>query len=88
MADPKALALYYFEGCPFCARVQEAADRLEVALEYRDIQREPARREELVEATGRKTVPCLRIEEPSGEVRWMHESEDIVGYLERHARAA
>lgn len=85
MAGSGSLALYCFDGCPFCSRVKEAVERLGVGVEYRDIQREPARREELVEATGRKTVPCLRIEEPSGEVRWMHESDDIVQYLQRHA---
>jgi hypothetical protein len=34
-------------------------------------------------------VPCLRIEQPGGGVRWMHESADIIRYLETevaHAR--
>jgi hypothetical protein len=27
-------------------------------------------------------VPCLRIEQPGGAARWMHESADIIRYLE------
>jgi glutathione S-transferase len=34
-----------------------------------------------VKATGRQTVPCLRIERADGSVEWMHESEDINAYL-------
>jgi hypothetical protein len=26
-------------------------------------------------------VPCLRIEEAPGKVRWMHESADIIAFL-------
>jgi glutathione S-transferase len=26
-------------------------------------------------------VPCLRIESEEGEVKWMYESMDIMGYL-------
>jgi hypothetical protein len=33
-------------------------------------------------------VPCLRIEEPEGEVRWMHESVDIIDYLRDHFAGA
>jgi len=31
---------------------------------------------------GKLTVPCLKIENDSGEVTWMYESSDIVAYLE------
>jgi glutathione S-transferase len=84
MAEPRRIdgvALYHFEGCPFCSRVRSALGRLGLAVELRDIQRDPGRRAELVAATGRATVPCLRIEE-GGAARWMHESADIVRWLE------
>jgi len=55
--------------------------RLELDIELRDILQKREYREELFAATGRQTVPCLRIEE-AGEVRWMHESRDIIRYLE------
>ena len=35
---------------------------------------------ELLQATGRTTVPCLRIER-GDEVQWMFESMDIIRYL-------
>lgn len=84
MGEPRrieGLSLYHFEGCPFCSRVRSALGRLGLEVELRDIQRDPARRAELVAATGRATVPCLRIEEPPA-ARWLHESADIVRWLE------
>ena len=27
-------------------------------------------------------VPCLRVEDGQGEVQWMYESGEIIGYLE------
>ena len=82
------LALYHFEGCPYCSLVRDAATRLELDLELRDIQTSPGWRSELVKATGRQMVPCLRIEQPDGGVRWMHESLDIVRYLEAEVARA
>ncbi len=84
MEEPRrveGLALYHFEGCPFCSRVRSVLGRLALEVELRDIQRDPRRRAELVEATGRATVPCLRIEEAAA-ARWLHESTDIVRWLE------
>jgi glutathione S-transferase len=75
------LSLYHFDGCPYCDRVRKAMSRLQLELELRDIHRDPKYRDELVAATGRQMVPCLRIE-GSGAARWMHESADIIRYLE------
>jgi glutaredoxin len=77
------LSLYHFESCPFCQRVRDALRRLQVDVELRDIRTEPRYREDLLAATGRTTVPCLRIEEERGKPRWMHESADIVTFLEQ-----
>lgn len=84
MERPKDLALYHFSSCPFCLRVRQCAERLGLDLELRDIHQDAGRLDELLLATGRQTVPCLRIEEADGEVRWMHESDDIIAYLEKH----
>jgi glutathione S-transferase len=85
------LSLYKFDGCPYCQRVRQAMARLGLEIELRDIHADPRYRQELVEATGIGMVPCLRIEE-GGKVRWMHESLDIIAFLERafpaEARAA
>ena len=77
------LALYHYLACPFCAIVRRAIDRLGLDVEFRDIHERSPRLRELVDATGRRTVPCLRIETPDGDARWMHESRDIIDYL-RH----
>jgi glutaredoxin 2 len=76
------LSLYHYEGCPFCTLVRDAMGRLGRDIELRDILVDGERREELIAATGRQMVPCLRIEDGLGEVRWMHESRDIIRYLE------
>jgi len=81
------LSLYKFDGCPYCQRVRQAMARLGLDIELRDIHAEPRYRQELVAATGRGTVPCLRIEE-GGKLRWLHESLDIIAFLERQFPAA
>jgi glutathione S-transferase len=86
MKVPK-LALYHFEGCPYCERVRGALHRLDLEIELRDIQTEPKWREELVAATHKQMVPCLRIEQAGSGVRWMHESMDIIHYLETEVAA-
>jgi glutaredoxin len=82
VSDSSRMSLYQTSFCPYCERVRSAARRLGLDLPLRDIDEDSTRREELVGATGRQTVPCLRIEREDGSVEWMHESEDIVAYLE------
>lgn len=76
------LALYYFDGCPFCNMVRAMLDKLEISVELRNIMLESKHRDDLVEARGRATVPVLRITSPDGEDRWMPESRDIMRYLQ------
>ena len=76
------LALYQFKSCPFCVKVRRAIRRLELNLPIRDIRLEPPYKEELMREGGKGQVPCLRIEEEDGSVRWLYESYDIVKYLE------
>jgi glutaredoxin len=77
-----SLALYHFDLCPYCRRVRKAIDTLGLDVTLRNIHQDPASRDELREATGRTTVPCLRIEDEAGSVTWMHESSDIVEHLQ------
>tara|TARA_B100001750_G_scaffold201343_2_gene176045 strand:+ start:716 stop:1303 length:588 start_codon:yes stop_codon:yes gene_type:complete len=78
-----ALALYKYDACGYCQRVLRAiADLgLQERIELRDTLVDPRWRKELVGATGRATVPVLRIEDEGEEVRWLPESRDIVAYL-------
>jgi glutaredoxin len=76
------LALYYFDGCPFCVRVLRAIDALRLDVELRNIYEDRNHLDDLRGARGRTTVPVLRITSPDGEERWMPESADIVRYLQ------
>jgi glutaredoxin len=75
------LALYHFNGCPYCSMVRSAIDQLGIEVELRDIFQDSQQLDDLVEARGRATVPVLRITTPGGDDRWMPESRDIVDYL-------
>ena len=76
------LSLYQFEACPFCVKVRRAIKRLGLNIELRDAQNNAHFAEELLAGGGQRQVPCLRITEDNGQVRWMYESSDIVAYLE------
>jgi glutaredoxin 2 len=87
--DVVSLALYGYPECPFCRRVLDAIASLGIEVPFRDTMRDATHNEALYDATGRETVPVLRIEHRDGSVRWMPESLDIVRYLkERYGRPA
>ncbi|MDX2421421.1 MAG: glutathione S-transferase N-terminal domain-containing protein [Amphritea sp.] len=77
------LSLYQYEACPFCVKVRRALRRNGLNIELRDAKKVDLYRQELLEGGGRLKVPCLRIDEADGEVRWMYESSDIIHYLEQ-----
>jgi len=77
----EGLALYQTEGCSYCVRVRHFVEQAGKSLEVRDLRANPDYFQELVAATGRRTVPCLRIETAPGEFEWMHESAHIIDYL-------
>lgn len=58
----------------------DALDRLEIEVEMCDIRTDVNHLNKLVNDTGRRTVPCLYI-----DGRPMHESADIVRWLEANA---
>lgn len=74
------LELFKFDECPYCQRVMgfiEESGRTDVVL--RDIHREPAYLEQLIEVGGKEQVPCLFID---GEP--LYESMDIIAWLKEH----
>lgn len=77
------LSLYQYEACPFCVKVRRSLRRNSLNIELRDVKKVELHRDELVEGGGRLKVPCLRIDEADGEVRWMYESSDIIHFLEQ-----
>ena len=78
----QGLSLYQYDSCPYCARVRSVLDRLGLEIELRDVLMEPEHSRDLIEATGRRTVPVLRIETAEGEVSWMPESAEIIRYVQ------
>jgi glutaredoxin len=76
------LALYQYAACPFCVKVRRAMKRSALNIETRDAKRSEKFKEELLQGGGQLKVPCLRIEEDNGDIRWMYESGEIIDYLE------
>lgn len=84
----QALKLYQYKACPFCVKVRRTMKRLNLPIETRDAKRQANWQEELVIQGGIEKVPCLRISEDSGSVKWMYESSDIINYLEQRFSSA
>lgn len=82
------LKLYQYKACPFCVKVRRTMKRLNLPIETRDAKREPDRRDELAKQGGEVKVPCLRIADENGMVKWMYESSDIIRYLEQRFSAS
>ena len=78
------LALYHFDGCPFCSMVRSNIDRLGIDIELRNIFEDSQHRDDLIKARGRATVPVLRVMSPNSQDRWLPESRDIVNYLQKN----
>ncbi|MDD0852670.1 glutathione S-transferase N-terminal domain-containing protein [Halobacteriovorax sp. GB3] len=79
MNTPK-LELFYFDSCPFCQIVLQAIKELNIKVDYKDIFSDQQNLERLVSDTGRRTVPCLYIDNKP-----MHESSDIIQWLKSNA---
>mgnify|MGYP002151876298 CR=1 FL=1 len=81
-SQSKSLTLYQYKACPFCVKVRRSMKRQSLPIETRDAKRSPAAKEELLAGGGRLKVPCLKIEDESGQTNWLYESKDIISYLE------
>ncbi len=79
MSSPK-LALYYFESCPFCVMVNNLISQLNLDVEMRDIFTNQDHLNKLMADTGKRTVPCLYIDDNP-----MFESSDIMAWLEENS---
>ena len=82
------LSLYQLPSCPFCVKVRRAMKREGLNIELRNINQKNNYREELIREGGKRTVPCLRIENPEGQVQWLYESNDVIAYLKQQVKAA
>ena len=74
------LTLYELEGCPYCAKVINKLDELELEYDSVMVPSSHSDRTEVQEVSGQTGVPVL-VDEEHG-VEGMPESDDIVEYLE------
>jgi len=74
------LILYEYDASPYCKRVRETCNLLDLTVEYRPCPgaRQGAFSQELLQKTGRQTVPYL-VDPNTGTE--MFESSDIIEYL-------
>ena len=75
-----ALELYELEGCPYCEKVIDKLNELDLEYESHMVPRSHDERIEVEQVSGQTGVPVL-IDEEHG-VDGMPESDDIVAYLE------
>ena len=73
------LELFYYDACPFCQIVLRKIEELKIKVTYCDILADQTFLKRLVDDTGRRTVPCLYIDNKP-----MHESSDIILWLEEN----
>ncbi|ELY52924.1 glutathione S-transferase N-terminal domain-containing protein [Natronococcus jeotgali] len=74
------ITLYELPGCPFCAKVRTKLDELELDYDVIEVPRSREERTEVERVSGQTGVPVITDE--SEGVEGMHESDDIVDYLE------
>jgi glutaredoxin len=79
MPAPK-LELFKYDACPFCVRVMDAIDQLKIKVEMKDILMDKTNLQRLMSDTGRRTVPCLYIDNQP-----MFESADIINWLSENS---
>ena len=75
------LALYQFQTCPFCIKVRQEMYCLSLPISPLNAQPEGPHRAALLQGSGATKVPCLKITDASGAVRWLGDSGAIIGYL-------
>ena len=78
MATP---TLYDLPGCPYCAKVKDTLEELDVEYETVEVPRDRGERDEVERVSGQRGVPVLV--DPDHDVTGMPESDDIVSHLER-----
>ena len=75
------IRFYKVAGCPYCAKVENKLEDLDIEYETHSVPRARNQREDVYELTGQYGVPVIA--DPEHGVEGMAESSDIVTYLER-----
>ena len=85
MSDRPPLTLYHYWCCPFCMMVERVIDELGLEVARLDILEDDQACDDLISATGRRTVPVLKIGD-GPQARWMPESRYIIRWLQQQPR--
>lgn len=72
------LTLYSDVNCPFCQRVLQVAENLNVTFDIKELSEDESLRTELIERGGKDQVPFL-VDAETGKT--MYESGDIIEYI-------
>ncbi len=70
------LTLYHYMSCPYCQRVRAYLENSGISVAMKDIQRDPAARDALIQIGGKGQVPCLVIDGLA-----LYESSDIIDWF-------
>lgn len=73
------LEFFYFDSCPYCQLVLRTLEKHKLKFDFCNIHENSSHLERLTKDTGRRTVPCLYVDNKP-----MHESADIVAWLEQN----
>ena len=76
------ITLYELPGCPYCAKVTDKLEDLDVDYDSVEVPGDHSERTEVEEVSGQTGVPVI-VDEENG-VEGMPESDDIVEYLEEN----
>ncbi|MFT6269437.1 MAG: glutaredoxin [Alphaproteobacteria bacterium] len=80
--EVQELSLYQFFACPFCIKTRRAIYKMNLPIVKHSASKGSPYRDDLLAGGGKIQTPCLRIE-TDGEVKWLYESSEIVGYLQQ-----
>jgi glutaredoxin 3 len=58
----KTVTLYTTETCPFCRSAKSLLASKGISMKEINVQTQPAKREEMVKRSGRRTVPQISVE--------------------------
>ena len=75
-----SITLYQLDGCPYCEKVADRLDELDVDYESNWVEGLHSKRDEVKRVSGQRAVPVL-VDDDAGVT--MAESERILEYLER-----
>ncbi len=75
------LTLYYTPTCPFCQRVLDVVEDLNIKMQLKDTSIDLVAKEEMLEKGGKSQVSFL-VDDERKVV--LYEAGDIVSYLEEH----